>query len=110
MVEIDVNTTTTTLQIFGIISFIIIFVGLVIADCGFKKGMFLFFLMLLFLMLASYYIMTSFVKLNDQTTNYIYFGSSIALPFLILIITYTYKGGSAAYGAASDAWENFRNR
>ena len=99
MLTIDVNTTTTTLQISGIISFIIIFVGLLRAECGWKNGIFLFFLMLLFLILVSYHIITNFVKLNDQTTNYVYFGSSIALPIVILILYFVNKGGSAAYGA-----------
>jgi small-conductance mechanosensitive channel len=108
MFTIDVNTTTITLQISGIISFIIIFVGLLRAECGWKNGIFLFFLMLLFLMLVSYHIIANLVKLNDQTTNYVYFGSSIALPFFISILYFANKGGTAAYEAAASAFSNFR--
>jgi hypothetical protein len=110
MVNIDINTTNTTLLISGIISFIIIFVGLVRAECGWKNGMFLLFLMLLFLILVSYYIIINFVKINDQLTNYIYFGSSISLPIFIFILYLANKGGSAAYGAASEAWGEYKNR
>ena len=110
MFTIDVNTTTTTLQISGIISFIIIFVGLLRAECGLKNGIFLFFLMLLFLMFVSYQIITNLFKLDDQTTNYVYFGSSIGLPIFISILYYANKGGSAAYSAVSSALSNLRSR
>lgn len=59
-------------------------------------------------MLVSYHIIANFVKLNDQTTNYIYFGSSIALPFFIIILYFANKGGSTAYNAASSAYSNWR--
>jgi hypothetical protein len=64
--------------------------------------------MLLFLMLVSYHIIINFVKLNDQTTNYVYFGTSIALPFFIFILYLANKGGSAAYNAASSAYSKWR--